>query len=900
LLQDIDFSRIDEMNPKLYLSKPNKEIVSTLQTAYNISIHPKLGSVSELTFSIPVQTEIHHEFVKNPDFELLRPFYLVKYVCGDTIEWFLLDKPSNKADDSTLDRNIHCYSLPFELSFRLLNSYESIAHNAEVVLTEILADTSWSINYIDSSFVNSYRTITADNQSKLDILNQTAIAFNAVIVYNTENRTISLYKSDDPLVMYNMGLMCSYGNLLKGIETNLDITNFSTRFRPIGLNGITIQGVNPLSSEYLENYSYFMEGFLQDENGNVLSSSPYMSDDLCKAIIAYNTLVTTHNGEYSTFLSNLTTAQTLLTTKNNELADLQTTMNEITDTLDSLQGTTEDTTAILAQMHTQQALLDAKNAEIVVVNNSITSINGQITVLLNLLSVENNFTPEQILERSQYFYDYTWTNENIWDENDLYTEAVIEFQKRLTPPILVTIDSVNFLEVLTEQANWKKLKLGTIINVYYELLDVNIQAQIIEYTLNHGDGSLSLLVANVKEILNDDQKFVKDMYKSISTSNVVQINKDKWSTIDNIRLQLSDFLANAFSTYKQEIIAGTNESVLVNRRGITVFDPSSPNLMLRINHGNLLISKDGGETVSLAINGNGVFAETIVGKLLVGEQLIIESADGKLKILPSGIVIYDTDGVTEVIKLGDVSTAQDNSKRGLKLKNHLGVTVLSEGIVQSDSIQMADNVDSTHKLSLKIYVPDDVLEIRSVQLAFSLENFRTYETSTAGGGSSSTTSSSGGGGTQTSSSGGSSSPTSSTKTFLGYMTDSSSPHPDDVASYINHTHTVQIDGQYFEHNHTVSIGSHSHSVSFDPHQHNIYLPDHQHNLNFAIYEGSKASLCDIFVNGVVVLNNHYNTDQSNLELASFITTSGWNTVEISSATLGRINASLHIKSYVAL
>jgi len=348
------------MKPKLYLAKPDKTIVSTLQTAYGISYHPMLGGISELTFTVPINVEIHHEFVKNPDFSLLLPFYLLKYVCGNLIEWFVINQPSNKADDSTTVRNISCLSLPSELSYRLLNSYESVAHNAEVVLTEILQDTVWSAGFISPEFLLEFRTVSGDNISKLDLLIQLATTFNAVIKWDTENRTISLYKPDDPIIMVNKGLIVSYGNLLKGIEETFDSSKTVTRFRPIGENGITINSVNVLASDYLENYAFFLDGFTQDENGNVLTSSKYMSDGLCQAIFAYNALVNSHKGEYSSLLTNLTNVQVLLTTKNNELAVLQTTMNTITDTLDTLQGTTEDTTAILAQMHSQQDLLNAK------------------------------------------------------------------------------------------------------------------------------------------------------------------------------------------------------------------------------------------------------------------------------------------------------------------------------------------------------------------------------------------------------------------------------------------------------------------------------------------------------------------------------------------------------------
>ena len=308
-----------------------------------------------------------------------------------------------------------------------------------------------------------------------------------------------------------------------------------------------------------------------------------------------------------------------------------------------------------------------------------------------------------------------------------------------------------------------------------------------------------------------------------------------------------------------------------------------------------------------------VYAETIIGKLIIGEKLVIESSDGIIKINGSAMTVYDADKVSKRVILGDISDLEDGSKYGLKLINDSGVTVISEGIVQSDTIMHSDNVDSSHKLSLKIHVPDDVLEVRSVKLAFSLENFRTYETGASSAGSSTITSTSGGSSTPTSSSGGASTPTSSTTTAVTKSSTGAEWGPaDDIAttgmvSYegdhfhnvsifnFNHVHNTDIPS----HNHSVSVPSHNHSVSVPSHDHSVSVPSHTHGMVYAIYEGSKAQNVDIYVDGVF-RNGSFNTDQNNIELSSFITTSGWHTLELSSTTLGRISASLHIKSYVAL
>jgi len=106
---------------------------------------------------------------------------------------------------------------------------------------------------------------------------------------------------------------------------------------------------------------------------------------------------------------------------------------------------------------------------------------------------------------------------------------------------------------------------------------------------------------------------------------------------------------------------------------------------------------------------------------------------------------FDEVGLTT---LNNFMANLNNTLRNINYQNMKGK------IPESDTIQLVDNVDATHKLKLKIYVDDSVAEVKKVNLAFSLENFWSYGTGAASGGSSSPTTSSGGSATPTSASDG--------------------------------------------------------------------------------------------------------------------------------------------------
>lgn len=270
-----------------------------------------------------------------------------------------------------------------------------------------------------------------------------------------------------------------------------------------------------------------------------------------------------------------------------------------------------------------------------------------------------------------------------------------------------------------------------------------------------------------------------------------------------------------------------------------------------------------------------------------------------------------------------------------------------------DSI--VDNVDATHKLKLKFYVPDGVLKVNKLTLNFSVEAFRAYETGAASGGGSTATSSSGGGTTATSSSGGGTLVTATTGntyaagsqgtyktgnelvaggTIIGGLSniqtsaDGSHNHTIDFSGHDHeyyddgvlqrtaigqvvsgkptssdgeHSHTLYSHNHYITHEHDVSIPDHSHDVTIPSHTHSVDVPAHTHDITYGIYESTAAAGCKVYVDGTLRLDNGgagYDADQANLDLTQWVQTAGWHYIEISSSQLGRINAAYFMQVYV--
>ncbi|WP_342477778.1 hypothetical protein NYE24_00535 [Paenibacillus sp. FSL H7-0350] len=252
----------------------------------------------------------------------------------------------------------------------------------------------------------------------------------------------------------------------------------------------------------------------------------------------------------------------------------------------------------------------------------------------------------------------------------------------------------------------------------------------------------------------------------------------------------------------------------------------------------------------------------------------------------------------------------------LRLISKTGDIVLNEdGIVQTDTIQLADNVDSTHGLKLKFYLDDGLISVKAVKLNFTLEKFRAYskgalsETIALD----STNNSETIGRTTESAAIDLHSTLPENVTGLsqtdGFYTSTGGHNHGIPAGTVfkdingvprtwvpsgGHQHQVILDA----HSHGITVPSHAHDFTIPPHTHSISMPPHAHGIDYGIYESTFASGVRVVVDGVI-RGSIYNASENNVDITEWIQTTGWHTVELTSTQLGRVNSSLYVKSFVS-
>lgn len=650
---------------KLHLAKPNKQIISHISEKFGDSLSLKLANINELTFSIPHFIEEEGRYVRNPHADSIKEKMLIRAKMGAYTEWFIVDGIEESADDSEVFI-VTAFSLAYELKGKRISGYETESNNATEILTQLLEineatnksqTTLWKIGSIDPMFDGMFRSFESGEDSNvLDCITNLAETFGALLVWDTQSRTISFknMKEDGKF----RGMTVNYGRFLKTVNRTRTTDEMVTRLHVQGNEGLTIHSVNPTGQGYIEDFSWFMYPFKRDVNKNVIQSSNFMSDALCHALLDHEALLEANAPEIATLTSEIATKNTELILEQSKLDELNNELNtaeELLDTAKAVLATLEsefpmpDVTSEKALVTTRVSERDAKKSEVsaqeIVVNTleaRVETLQNQLKVFQYDISNQSNFTQELIDELNPYIIESTWRDDNYINADDLYNDAIEKFAEIRQPKVVIEISMDNLMNIVEEQYYWDKLVLGDLIKVKYPQMDIEYMAKIIEISYDLENAEATLVIANTTDLLSETEKLVQLLYGSQSASQLVQNNKYKWNKVNAVSQQVSQMLTSEWDANKNKIIAGVNNSVEVGNRGIIISNPDIPNEMVIMQAGIIALTKDGGETWKTAIKPDGIVAERLIGQIIAGQELLITNSSGSFTMDNNG-AIFDVD-----------------------------------------------------------------------------------------------------------------------------------------------------------------------------------------------------------------------------------------------------------------
>lgn len=748
------------LNPDIQLSlaKPNKKVVGHLTECFATSAVLKLGQIHELSFSIPYYVEKNFNLVKNKNVDKIKQRYLIKATFLGKDEWFVITSETDDLNDTNI-KNVTAFSLGYQLSDKYIRQwagvfldgeYQKESLNAKQVMGNILAGTSWSydISKSDSLFLTRYRSFDFSNATKLDIVFNIAQTFNAVIEWDTHNKKIIFHDAEKYGTF--RGLYISDNKYLSSYEKVVNSEEMATRLYLYGKDGLTVEEYNSSGMSYIEDLTYFLKGFNMDSNGNVTSHSTHVEDDLCKAIIAYQNLIESKDGHFIGMVTQRESIQSTLSDREFELFELDNELKAVQSEIDIANALGNSTSTLLVRQSNKKTEITSKQSVIAGLKNQLQYVDNGINGLKNEISMQNNFTPSQLEELDNIIIERTWENNNISDAKELLELGRKELDKINKPNSTYNIGLVYLLRIAEAQKDVKKLLLGDKIRINKREINETVEAQLIEMNINFDDKSIDLTIANFSTEESLEERLTKMLYKNDVATATINMNKSIWDDISQVGQSVNNMLTERWQSALHEITAGTNESVVLNNRGITITDPTDPNRFLRMTNSVIAMSKNGGQTVSLAITPDGVAAEVLTGRILIGQELFMENESGSFLFNNNGLsvkntafkVVSDTtasisNGIEITPEQGIVVTKSDNkvrttlnatngivveTKKGTNWNKEFYYDVLNERLIVDGEINARElkingqNVLTSGKLIKAEFIEAENLKIKSINI----------------------------------------------------------------------------------------------------------------------------------------------------------------------------------------
>lgn len=282
-----------------------------------------------------------------------------------------------------------------------------------------------------------------------------------------------------------------------------------------------------------------------------------------------------------------------------------------------------------------------------IVSGSATASSGMITVagvMTNLSSDIHAVTVDEVTTYEGSMLQFSsqsgslFITANVSDyqkysvQMELFDYAVDVLSDLATPTYVFSVDSGNFIFANEFTPFRNKLELGK--GVYLNIGDKTlITPYIIEFELDFEDRTDFSIVFSNRFKRHDRCNTLKDMVEQgYSSGRSFDSSKYIYNQTVNHASAVSEFMNSSLDAAKNTILAASNQSVIINGAGIHVGGDS--NYQLRIVDSMIAMTDDNWSHAKLAIGlfsseevGTyfGVNAEVIGGKLIVGNNLVIEN-----------------------------------------------------------------------------------------------------------------------------------------------------------------------------------------------------------------------------------------------------------------------------------
>ena len=743
------------------------------------------------------------------------------------------------------------------------------------------------------------------------LVGDVAKAFNCIFLFDSYNQVVNVYDKDT--FGTNNGLHISYETGVQSINKKYVVDEIITRLY-IESPNVSIASENPLGGEYVENYDYY-------RNSGIMSTS------LQNALTRYDALLETQHNTW----------KTLKVTRDKQAAELSQKESQLTTLGEKLKTENAVLTAYIKAGNTSAQA--AQSGVVTDIENQISTLVSQITTLKEQVAQSDEkmtassesivkekatdsrgkiFTEEDLLELDDYTIEGSITNDYFTTAYSLYNWAVKQVESMNALQIEFDITTTDLLRKIVHPEGWQKvLTIGEKIEIDdKDVLDKDGYIQLFGYTFYPSETG-NERVSNLQFTNNREPVSATRTLADIGRATNQQVTltnfyKEIWKDSANLNVDVAEIIKNGLDLSAQIASGrGTVNKIDISESGIYITDANDEKKGLYFGSGLICMTKDKWKTSEVAIDSNGIIAQNVVGKLILGDKVQVGNSEDTFTITGDGIRVTDSTAINqERIFLGLEKQSNGSKKAVLRLRAASGSNqlVLSEnGIWQCFQIHARDSFDRLKPFEIPFYIPGKMQRVDEAKLILKMEYFRAYSkgASTTNQQVPTVTIGTSGGYFKTSSGGGNFSKTFGTTSVSSgagvSLTNTVHMSADTMVSRDGkraitrlkpsyHSHTVVPSGSWHSHKVNVSVGNHTHGVDISSHGHSgsVTIPGHSHNIIYGIYEYNHYGLTSVQVDGGYVVKNTYNSGEFNilnyLNKTNGQVTAGTHTIKLTSAS----------------
>ena len=234
--------------------------------AFDIIYENEISGSQTLSFVLPYVIDGR----KNFRWDYIRAEFLVRLTVGDKKEWFVIDAPTKKKNNKTINKDVTCSHISTILKTK--NLYKTFDDENGIgtlpyLMEEILKGTLWSFDDVNSdTFLENdgetekIRSLMSDGKDgAYQLIADVCGLFDAYPVFDGDTKKVACYSMNHKGAMREM----SIGKDIDALDVKFDSSSLITRMYVEGNYGedeyLGIDTVNPTGLSYLMDFSYYQE-----------------------------------------------------------------------------------------------------------------------------------------------------------------------------------------------------------------------------------------------------------------------------------------------------------------------------------------------------------------------------------------------------------------------------------------------------------------------------------------------------------------------------------------------------------------------------------------------------------------------------------------------------------------